>query len=569
MAGSIRNGGIAGLVDARVLRKTRRGVDPRWDEACQAELRQYTSRSTPSKGAIIDATAIRLEAEHGPGVVPIPSQATAYRRVTELSKGKYSFGNAKARRSVANRPGTPYGRLRATRPGEYVVLDTNDLDVFAMEPVTLRWVRVNLTVAMDLYSRCILGLRLTPISTKSVDVANVLFQCVSPQSSAEGEIWPFHGVPDTLLVGHEEISSVQVWRPGDLLACMPESVIYDRGSQYMAAHVLGACQRFGINVQPAIPNKPTDKPALERFFRTLRQGLLEHLPAYKGPDVASRGADVEGEAFYYVTELEQIIREWVGSVYHHSRHSGLCVPECAGVKLSPSEVFEIGVAAAGGLTLPVSPDLAFDFLEVRWRKITHEGVTIDGRRYDGPGLSRYRDTRSPFTGKHAGLWPICVDVHDVRRVFFRDPDPGPGESAPQRWYPLTWEHAAALNQPFCQDAAEYVKRISLRQNRFVQPRQAVRELLEQWSRGQVETRRDRNLARRLSAQRATADNPLEETEDADASELRRERASLPGVADLLADRDAHAAQVEATDDLDVFAQYYAENPDSSGLEVLD
>jgi hypothetical protein len=55
-------------------------------------------------------------------------------------------------------------------------------------------------------------------------------------------------------------------------------------------------------------------PALERLFRTLRQSLLEHLPGYKGPDVAARGKNVEGEAFYYVTELEQIIREWVGRV---------------------------------------------------------------------------------------------------------------------------------------------------------------------------------------------------------------------------------------------------------------
>ena len=68
------------------------------------------------------------------------------------------------------------------------------------------------------------------------------------------------------------------------------------------------CERLGISIQPAIPDKPTDKPALERFFRTLRQSLLEQLPGYKGPDVWSRGKDVEREAFYYVGELEQLIR---------------------------------------------------------------------------------------------------------------------------------------------------------------------------------------------------------------------------------------------------------------------
>lgn len=39
------------------------------------------------------------------------------------------------------------------------MLDTTPLDVFAMEPVTLRWVPVELTIAMDVFTRCI-----TPLS---------------------------------------------------------------------------------------------------------------------------------------------------------------------------------------------------------------------------------------------------------------------------------------------------------------------------------------------------------------------------------------------------------------------
>lgn len=89
---------------------------------------------------------------HGTDVVLCPSRATAHRRLTELAKGRHAFGSAKARRSVAARPQGVYGRLRAERPGEYVVLDSTPLDVFAMEPVTLRWVPVELTVAMDLFT---------------------------------------------------------------------------------------------------------------------------------------------------------------------------------------------------------------------------------------------------------------------------------------------------------------------------------------------------------------------------------------------------------------------------------
>ncbi|SEH53691.1 Helix-turn-helix domain-containing protein [Mycolicibacterium rutilum] len=374
--------GVAGLVDARLRRGIRSAVDPLWDEACLAELRRHTDRSTPTKGAIIAAVARRVEAEHGPAVVPIPSRATAYRRVDELARGKYSFGSAKARRSVDNRAPGPFGRLHGTRPGEYVVLDSTPLDVFAMEPVTLRWVGVELTVAMDLFDRCVLGLRLSPVSTKSIDVANVLYQCVTTHSQPDHG-WPFHGVPKMVLIGGENPPAT-----AGAPAVVPETIVVDHGRPFLSAHILGACNRLGITVQPAIPNKPTDKPTVERFFRTLRESLLQYLPAYKGPDVYSRGKDVEGQAFYYVSELEQIIREWVATVYHRTKHSGLCVPELPGVGLAPMEMFEIGIAKAGGLLLPSNPDLAFEFLDVRWRTIQHYGVEVDGLRYDGAALNR-------------------------------------------------------------------------------------------------------------------------------------------------------------------------------------
>ena len=68
-----------------------------------------------------------------------------------------------------------------------------------------------------------------------------------------------------------------------------------------------------------------DKPTCERFFRTLREGLIQHLPAYKGPDIYSRGEHVEDAAFLFLHELEDIIAEWIALVYHRSRQDGLAV----------------------------------------------------------------------------------------------------------------------------------------------------------------------------------------------------------------------------------------------------
>lgn len=311
-------------------------------------------------------------------------------------------------------------------------------------------------------------------------------------------------------------------------------------------------------MQPAIPNKPTDKPNLERFFRTLRESLLQYLPAYKGQDVYSRGKDVEDKAFYYVSELEQIIREWVGSVYHRTKHEGLCVPELGPGHFSPAEMWEIGLARSGVLTLPARADLAFEFLDVKWRTIQHYGVEVNGRRYDGPALNGFRDTRSPYGGEHAGLWPLSIDTHDVRFLYFRNIDTN-------EWHRLDWEHAAGLHAPFSQDAADYAKQVSVRLNRHVDPAQAVHDLLQAWSQDAVLTRRDRVLAKRICSLRA-ADTPP--GIDDDGSDAERMTASVPAVIDLFARRQQTRTPV--ADDLDdVFDRYYAQRPDEAAFEVFD
>jgi hypothetical protein len=107
------------------------------------------------------------------------------------------------------------------------------------------------------------------------------------------------------------------------------------------------------------------------------------LPAYKGPDVNSRGQDVETAAFFYLHELEDVIREWVALVYHRSKHDGLAVPELPHLELSPNEMYEIGVARAGLLRIPASPQLAYDFLDVAPRTIQRYGVEVNGRPRPG------------------------------------------------------------------------------------------------------------------------------------------------------------------------------------------
>jgi transposase InsO family protein len=553
-AGYLRAGAV-GLVDGRSVRTSDvlAGVDERWLAICRIVLGEHTAASRPTRTLVLRRVSARLEAEHGPGTVKEPGIKKARAVLEELTRGTNTFaGSTKAKRSIAARPAGVYGRLRATRPGEYVLLDTTPLDVFAMEPVTLRWTGVELTVAMDLYSRCITGLRLSPVSTKAVDAATVLFETLHPSryGTAAG-LLPYAGLPDVVVTGEGSCPQPgpgKAGRAGALAGVAAETVVVDHGKIYLSEHLMAVCERLGISVQPARPLTPTDKAAIERFFRTLREGLLAALPGYKGPDVYSRGAGPEGCAYFFTSELEQVIREWVSGIYHRRPHAGLAEPQVPGLELSPAEMFEAGTARTGRLRVPAHPGLAFDFLPVAWRTIQHYGVEMGGLRYDGPALTRYRNRKSPFTGAHAGKWPVRFDPGDVSRAYFQDP-------ADNTWHELAWEHADAAVGPFSAETLAYARRLAIAEGRHVDERRALGELLDRWDAGLVRHPAERRMAIRRSEQRAAR-------LAAATGEPAAEVAALPAVAALSAAQGTPGPEPGGDDDspgeLDAGDDFYAD-----------
>lgn len=472
-------------------------------------LAEQVESSTKTKSLILRTVTARLEQQFGPGVVPIPGKTRAYEVLSELSKGRSMWSNSKTRRSIANRPATSCGRLEATRPGEYLLLDTTRLDVFAMDAVTLRWVQAELTVSLDLYTRCIVGLRLTPVSTKSIDAASVVYQALRPaalpqaaQDTAGQSVgqWPHHGVPSSVVVPVDKLAADSPLAQAGVMPVAPETPVVDHGKIFISEHLTSACARLGISIQPARPYTPTDKAPVERFFRTLREGLLQALPGYKGPDVFNRGKDVESEAFFFLHELEDIIREWVALVYHRRPHDGLVDPHVPGLRLSPAAMFAHGIARTGYIQIPSTSDLAFEFLPVSWTSIQHYGVNVGTLRYNGDGLTDFRNTRSPYRGRHAGKWPIRYNPDDATAVWFRNPDSG-------GWHRLDWEHARRLTQPFSFEALGYTKRLAAAQDRFPDTVGTLEDLLGRWNIGLGTSPAERRMALRLASQRAALELP--------------------------------------------------------------
>ena len=524
-----RQHGEVGLARGAVSRQKPLGlVDERWVETALEVMIEHTDQSRPSRAMVINRTNARVAARYGLDVVKQPSRATAYRILEQLENRHPTFRlSTKRNRDIAERPDGVYGKLRPTRPGEYLLMDTTRLDVFALDPVTLRWVQAELTIGMDWYTRCVTGVRVTPVSTKSVDAVSVLYQAYRPRPAGKDwpahAVWPEHGVPRSVLIDVDAIEGPIVGAAGP--AIVPETIVIDHGKIYVSEHLTSVCQRMGISIQPARLRTGRDKGPVERFFRTIREDLLQVVPGYKGPDVHSRGLDPESEAFFYLDELEAIIREWVAVVYHRRPHDSLIDPHVPGLRMSPAQMFEHGIARAGYIEAPRDPDLAYEFLKAEFRKVQHYGVDFDNRRYNGPALNPYRNMASPYTGKAKGRWPIHYDPDDITRAYFRDPET-------REWHTLMWEHAPSMEMPLSEDALQFARKLAASKYTYPDDRLAVADLLERWNLGLGSTLAERRMALRLSREDAVLDR--DETQD--------EVTTLPSVARVLATADPPAAE---------------------------
>lgn len=516
--------GEAGLVPKKAPADGGLGnADPRWVEAAEDVLGEYEEESRPSVKLVLERVEARLEAVFGPGKVPLPKRTAGYRWMQELERRQPTFRlSTKRNREIADRPSGAYGKLRPTRPGEYLLMDTTRLDVFAFDPATLKWVQAELTVAMDWYTRCITGIRVTPVSTKAVDAAAVLFQTYRPRpipSTWPGDAaWPDHGIPRGVLIDVEATHGPVTGAAGPALA--PETLIVDHGKVYISEHLTSVCRRLGISIQPARLRTGRDKGPIERFFRTLREDLLQVLPGYKGPDIHSRGLNPEKDAFFFLHELEAIIREWVAVVYHRRPHGGLVDPHLPKLDLSPTAMFEHGLARAGYIEVPRDPDLAYEFLKIKMRTVQHYGVEIDGRRYNGEGLEGLRDMAGSDVELAKRRHPFCMDPDDITRIYFRDRE--------RTWHTLRWEHAPGLQMPLSEEALQFARRLAAKQYTYPNDKLAVSLLLERWNLGLGNSLVERRMALRLSREQRAVGIPEEVTPTVDTLPSVAHVLSLPG-----------------------------------------
>jgi putative transposase len=473
--------GFITLIDGRSIRvKSGHGkLDPIIETAMETVLEGLKSKSDVKLGVIRADLTLEVEKivkESGGQMPKLPSVPTLNRHISRIKKQLKFKISAKQRASHESRPNPPFKWFHANRPGQTILIDSTVLDVFALDPITGEWIRLQLTIAIDLYTRSLVAWRFTQ-DTKGIDVALLLYDIIRPKQFLPGwpkqARWNFVGIPDSLVITQYENAQAESTETqlAGIPVVYPETVIVDHGKVYRSDTFKRSCLLLGINLQPARIRGPTDKGPVETTFDFIKDNFCALLRGFTGPNVLSRGKDVEEDAIYFVNDIDEMFTDWVASFWQTRVHAGLQFDGAPHVDVSPNDAYAEGLSRAGFVYCVPDSGIYFDCLPTRALAVNHDGINLFGIRYDDPALEPFRQRPAPAAYGHKGKYIIRYDPRSLSTCFFYDFHNG-------KWLQINWrKHSLQLQQPFNDLTLKYAHSLAVTRYGSKPHAQMVEEIL--------------------------------------------------------------------------------------------
>jgi hypothetical protein len=131
-----------------------------------------------------------------------------------------------------------------------------------------------------------------------------------------------------------------------------------------------------------------------------------------------------------VSELQELLDEWLVSVWMNRPHDGLRDPEHPGRAFTPNQKYAALIEAAGYVPVALGPDDYIQLLPASWRAVNAYGSKLSQRSYDSGELNPLR-LQPSGVGEKKHLWEVRHDPYDVSRVHVGGPD---------GWITVFWKH---------------------------------------------------------------------------------------------------------------------------------
>ena len=321
--------------------------------------------------------------------LPVPARNTVAQRIAGLHPAKIarSRGGQDAARPLQGAGGIP---PEVTMPLEQVQIDHTVIDLIVVDERDRQPIgRPYLTLAIDVFTRCVLGMVVTLEAPSAVSVGLCLAHAACDKRPwLEGlnvEMdWPMSGKPRLLYL--------------------------DNAAEFKSEALRRGCEQHGIRLDYRPPGQPHYGGIVERIIGTAMQMIHDELPGttFSNPD--QRGDyDSENKAALTLRELERWLTLAVGT-YHGSVHNGLLQP--------PAARWAEAIARTGVPTV-ITRTTAFlvDFLPIIRRTLTRTGFVIDHIHY-------YADALKPWIARRDRLPAFLIrrDPRDISRIWVLEPE---------------------------------------------------------------------------------------------------------------------------------------------------
>lgn len=353
-----------------------------------------------------------------------PSYATFRRYLLDNWTPSQLIGKARSRASAVEAPEGGFHRSNPTRPGQLVLMDTNNLDVLLKGTILEDAIRGSLVVGLDVYSRGPCAVRVVEQAEKGLDVSFAFLDLARPKPMMSGwpekAQWPFAGLPNTLIPVHGSYGGTEI---SGMPFVNPEALGLDHGTSYKNLALRSLLERYHVDILPARVRTGSDKAFIERFFGALRSMLLEHLSGYRGTDTSERGVNVDQEVEWTAQALEDLICKWVVLVWQTHIMDDIKPPWCPEGDWSPQALYAHGISTSGLAPRLMTSEDYYSALRTTHVKVQSRGVKVLGLWYDNDPdadeavLDSRRNRPHPSGLK---LWTVQYDRRDMRRVWFID-----------------------------------------------------------------------------------------------------------------------------------------------------
>ncbi len=268
---------------------------------------------------------------------------------------------------------------------DHTVIDLIVVDAHDRQPIG----RPYLTLAIDAFTRCVLGMVVTLEAPSAVSVGLCLAHVACDKRPwLEGldvaMDWPMSGKPRLLYL--------------------------DNAAEFKSEALRRGCGQHGIRLDYRPPGQPHYGGIVERIIGTAMQMIHDELPGTTFSNPGQRGEyDADKMAALTLRELERWLTLAVGT-YHASVHNGLLQPPAARWAES---VARIGVPPV--VTRPTA--FLVDFLPVIRRTLTRTGFVIDHIHY-------YANVLKPWIARRDRLPAFLIrrDPRDISRIWVLEPE---------------------------------------------------------------------------------------------------------------------------------------------------